>query len=283
MKPPPPPPYALFLAAAMLLTSATCVCSANHCPNCGSTAVPYPLSTGPLCGDQLYKIRCNAGSLLFDTVNSSYPIVSIDPLSQRLVIQPASLEPNTCVTSDFIHRGIQLNGSLPFSITKSNTVMLLNCSETLLLSPLNCSSTSLCHSYVNRTRTDSVCRNASICCTFTPDSATTSHMIRVHDVGCKAYNSFVNLDPDLPVDKWPDPGVEIEWALPQEPLCGSQGDCDQNSTCGPDPNVEALRRCYCKGGFSWNPIQGACFKNVTCQNHEGCGRSSKTALVAGTY
>ncbi|KAF2296114.1 hypothetical protein GH714_036221 [Hevea brasiliensis] len=64
-------------------------------------------------------------------------------------------------------------------------------------------------------------------------------------------------------------------------LCGSQAGCDGNSTCGPDPNTAGVRRCFCNGGLRWDPIQGICAENVTCQNPEGCGGSSKTALIAG--
>ncbi|KAJ6909673.1 wall-associated receptor kinase-like 20 [Populus alba x Populus x berolinensis] len=68
-----------------------CTFSAKNCPNCGTTPVPYPFSTASTCGDPQYKIRCNSGTLLFDTLNTSYPIMSINPSIQRLVIQPASL------------------------------------------------------------------------------------------------------------------------------------------------------------------------------------------------
>lgn len=252
------PPSPLLFRAALLLTCAVCTFSANRCPDCGSNPVPYPFSTGPTCGDPLYKIRCDAGALVFDSVNNSYPIVSINPSNQRLVIQPASLIANTCVTSDYIHQGLQLNTSLPFNITGDNTVMFLNCTETLLGSPLNCSSTSLCHVYINNSRAEFPCQDGSLCCTFRAGGSTTSYMIRLRETGCRAYTSFVNLNPALPVDRWPNPGVALQWVLPQEPLCGSQVDCDGNSTCRSDPNVSGLSRCYCKGGLRWDPIHGTC-------------------------
>ncbi|KAJ9175765.1 hypothetical protein P3X46_014285 [Hevea brasiliensis] len=271
----------LLFTAALLLTCPMPAFSATRCPNCGSTPVPYPFSTGSSCGDQSYKIRCDAGTLMFDTLNNSYPISSINPSIQRLVIRPASLLPNTCVTSDFVHQGIQMNSSLPFNITGDNTVMFLNCTDSLLSSPLNCSANSLCQLYVNDAGLASPCQDASICCTFKAGGGTTSYMIRVREAGCMAYTSFVNLDPSLPVNRWPSPGVAIQWVLPQEPLCGSQAGCDGNSTCGPDPNTAGVRRCFCNGGLRWDPIQGICAENATCQNPEGCGGSSKTALIAG--
>ncbi|KAJ8747343.1 hypothetical protein K2173_012923 [Erythroxylum novogranatense] len=258
---PTPPPLPSLLMAAILLSSTTSVFSAYQCPNCGPTAVPYPLSTGPNCGDQSYKIRCNSGSLVFDTEINSYPIISINPTNQRLVIQPASLSSNTCVTTDYIQHGLQLNHSLPFNITGSNTVMLLNCSEMVLLSPLNCTLNSLCHTYVEA-RLSPPCCETSVCCTFKAGSSTTEHMIEVRDIGCRAYVSFVDLNPNLPVEKWPSPGVEIQWELPKEPMCGSRADCDQKSTCRPDPNDVGTKRCFCKEGSWWNPFQGVCDQSL---------------------
>jgi hypothetical protein len=252
------PPHRLLLAAILLLRCAMCTFSAKNCPNCGTTPVPYPFSTAPACGDPQYKIRCNSGTLLFDTLNSSYPVMSINPSIQRLVIQPASLLPNTCVTSDYIYEGISLNESLPFNITSDNTIMFLNCTESLLRSPLNCTSTSLCHVYVNSTKGEAPCQAAPICCTFRAGGSSTAHRIMVRDTGCRAYTSFVDLDSVLPVDKWSNPGLAIEWVLPQEPVCGSQADCDGNSTCGPAANLSGVRRCYCTGGLHWDPIQGIC-------------------------
>eukprot|EP00257_Ricinus_communis_P019036 XP_015577901.1 wall-associated receptor kinase-like 20 [Ricinus communis] len=284
MTPPPPPRHLLFTALLLLTFTTITTFSAKPCPNCGTTPVPYPFSTSPTCGDQSYKITCNASTneLMFDTLNNSYPIISINTTIQRLTIQPATLLQNTCVTSDFLHQGIQMNSSLPFNITGDNTVMFLNCSESLLRSPLNCSFTSLCHSYVNNTKSDASCKGASICCTFKAGGGTTAYMIRVRDTGCKAYTSFVNLDPGLPVDKWPNPGVSIQWRLPQEPVCGSKADCDDgNSNCKPDPILSGTRRCFCNSGFVWDPVEGICNKPVTCEGSGGCDGSGQTGLIAG--
>ncbi|KAJ4850299.1 hypothetical protein Tsubulata_025899, partial [Turnera subulata] len=229
----------LLFTAALLLTHLPNAFSATtHCPNCGTTPVPYPLSTSPTCGDPQYRIRCNAGKLMFDTVNNSYPITSINPSTQRLVIQPATLSaPNTCVTWDYSGHGVQLNNSLPFNITGSNTVMFFNCSAMILDSPLNCSSTSLCHVYLNSSngQEKAACRAAPVCCTFRAGGGATAYMIRVRPGGCGAYTSFVNLDAGQPVGQWPRPGLEIQWALPQEP--------STSPTCG-DPHY----RIRCNAG-----------------------------------
>ncbi|KAA8534170.1 hypothetical protein F0562_031637 [Nyssa sinensis] len=271
----------LLLFTAVLLMCAGCATSATRCADCGTTAVPYPLSTGPNCGDQSYKIRCDAGQLRFDSLNNTYSIASITPETQRFVIQPSSFVSNTCVTADLSTQGIQLDSTLPFNVTSSNTIMYLNCSDSLLRSPLNCTSTSLCHTYINGTREASACENAPICCTFRAGGSTTSYSIRVRDGGCRAYRSFVNLDYSLPVSQWPQPGVEIQWVSPQEPLCGTQADCDSNSLCGPDSASSGVSRCYCNSGFHWDPVAGLCAENVTCQNPGGCDDSNRTPLIAG--
>ncbi|KAK9913606.1 hypothetical protein M0R45_037416 [Rubus argutus] len=269
-------PNLRLLAAALLLllTCAWSGLSIQLCPDCGNTTVPYPFSTSPTCGDQSYKISCNAGSLLFDTLNNSYPITSISPSTQRLVVRPSSFVSNTCVTSDMIHQGIQLNESLPFNVTSSNTILYLNCTDTLLRSPLNCTSSSLCHTYVNNTNAVGSCQRAPICCTFRAGGSSTSYMIRVRDSGCSAYTSFVNLDPVLPVNRWPEPGLEIQWVAPREPVCATQADCDGKSVCGSDPLDNGVRRCFCNSGLLWDPVSGSCVD-------DSVGSKDKTGLIAG--
>ncbi|XP_043692276.1 wall-associated receptor kinase-like 20 [Telopea speciosissima] len=254
----------LLLTVAQLLC-AGCSDAAPRCNACGNTSVPYPLSTGPNCGDQSYKICCDAGTLWFDTLNSTYPIESINHSTQRFVIRPASFAGNTCITTDFNSHGIQLDSSLPFNVTSSNTIFFLNCSENLLGSPLNCSSTSLCHTYINATSEAAACEQAGLCCSFRAGGSVTAYSIRVRNEGCMAYRSFVNLDYSLPVSKWPEPGVEIQWKSSQEPICHSQTDCDEgfNSTCQADPSNSGLMRCLCVNGLSWDPISGSCVNSLT--------------------
>ncbi|KAG4975177.1 hypothetical protein JHK87_031998 [Glycine soja] len=281
----------LFLFAGtlllLLLSRATHVSSATSCPPCGNTTVPFPLSTTPTCGDPSYKIRCSSSNtLVFDTLNNSYPIESIDPNAQRFVIRPAPLLTNTCVSTDKVHQGIQLNTTLPFNITSSNTIMYLNCTTTLLQSPLNCSAASACHSYIKATASAAACQGAGpLCCTYRTGGSSNSYMLRVRDSGCSAYSSFVNLNPALPVNRWPEPGLEIQWLSPKETVCGSQQDCDSaTSTCGPDASSAlGIRRCFCNDGLVWDPIQGVCAKKITCQNPGGCDDStSRTAIIAGS-
>lgn len=257
----------LLLLSILLLLSFALSVPPQRCSDCGSTPVPYPLSTGPNCGDQLYKIRCNAGRLFFDSLNNSYPIISISPDIQRLTIQPALFLPNTCISEDLSTEGIHLNPELPFNITSSNTVLFFNCTDILLRSPLNCTSTSLCHTFVNETADANAgvaCGGSQICCTFKAGGSSTSYQIHVRNGGCRAYRSFVNLDYSLPVNRWPQPGLELQWVSPRENICGSQSDCDSDSTCGPDPtSTNGVRRCFCNSGFNWDPIVGVCAQGTS--------------------
>jgi hypothetical protein len=229
------------------------------CPNCGNTSVPYPFSIQDGCGLPEYRIYCNAANELeFKSVNgSSYKIVSINPATMRVVIQPSPLINDSCQTRDMNNHGLQLNESLPFNITSTNTILLLNCDPIVLASLMNCTSTSLCHTYINEAGAAMACRNDSICCAFTAGCSTTSHRLRVHPGGCRAYTSVVNFDPALPARQW-SYGVEMQWVAPLEPSCKTQADCDQNSVCSPD---SGRFRCLCIGNYIWDPVQGNCRKS----------------------
>ncbi|KAG7015985.1 Wall-associated receptor kinase-like 20 [Cucurbita argyrosperma subsp. argyrosperma] len=104
-------------------------------------------------------------------------------------------------------------------------------------------------------------------------------MIRVRESGCSAYTSFVNLNPSLGLLQWPEPGLELQWLSPMEPVCNTQADCDGNAACGVDPSGTGLKRCLCNSGFQWDPIAGICSQN-TCHDPDGC-KKSRTALIAG--
>ncbi|GAB4849630.1 hypothetical protein Ancab_004425 [Ancistrocladus abbreviatus] len=234
-----------------------------RCGDCGPMAVPYPLSTSPSCGDQSYKVRCSAGMLWFDNLNgSSYEITSISPQTQSLTIRPAGFLGSNCITTDFQCGGIRLDDNLPFSISSSNTVIKLNCSDQLIaVSSMNCSSNSVCYKYIrDNAAAEARCNVEPKCCSYTTGGSKTAYGIELGNDSCSAFVSFVNLQDDLPVSHWPIPGVEIEWELPREPICRSPSDCQNltNSTCLPDPKSKGLNRCFCNAGFLWDPINGIC-------------------------
>ncbi|KAL4352837.1 hypothetical protein GQ457_06G006790 [Hibiscus cannabinus] len=260
-----------------------CAAALVRCGNCGRIPVPYPLSTGPNCGDQAYKIRCTAGELWFDALKGSYMIISISPLTQRIILRPPSFLAKTCISGDIGMQGIQLDDNLPFNITGSNTIMLLNCTDAMLhlQAPINCTSTSICHNYIKDNAAE--CMRTPLCCVFKTGGSQTAYVVRIHDGGCLAYQSFVNFDTVNPPKKWPEPGLEIEWELPQEPVCKTQLDCKNllHSSCASDPMNVGSTRCLCKKGFTWDPINGLC-RSAKCRPGKRCKKQKKlTVLICG--
>ncbi|KAK8563800.1 hypothetical protein V6N12_035936 [Hibiscus sabdariffa] len=259
------PPLLILLTVAMLFsTDCSTVMAFKVCPNCGRNLVPYPLSTGPDCGDPWYKVRCNEGKLWFDAFNgSSYEISSINPMTQTLVIHPPGFAEKKCVAADYATQGIRLDENLPFNITSANTVMIMNCSVAVLQEyiALNCSSTSVCHEYIRANpEANANCGALPFCCWYATGGTMHEYRIRVRPERCSAYQSFVNLNMSSPVSEWPTPGLEIQWLPPREPECKLPVDCNglANSICLPDPENAGQRRCLCKPGFQWDSIHGIC-------------------------
>ncbi|CAL5350827.1 unnamed protein product [Camellia sinensis] len=240
--------------------------SQKTCPNCGSIQVPYPLSTNPNCGDPDYSIRCDPLShkLFFDGLNgSSYLILRIMEAFQRIVVQPAPWLPGTCVTQDMpVSEGLWLNQTLPFNITSSNTIFLFSCSPRLLISPLNCTSSSLCHLYlessghVDKKRALQCASSLDPCCTFLAGGTPSAYKIRLHSSGCRGFRSILHLDPEKPPNQWEE-GLEIQWAPPPEPACKTQLDCSGASKCSPTGENNVFR-CLCNSGYYWNHSLSTC-------------------------
>ncbi|KAL3585921.1 hypothetical protein D5086_012788 [Populus alba] len=252
----------------------SCFCSSQKtCPNCGSIQVPYPLSTHSTCGDPNYHLRCDSHSqkLYFDAMNgSSYLVLRIMGSFQRMVVQPSPWVPasSACVTQDMVvSEGLRLNQTLPFNLTFSNTIFLYNCSPRLLLAPLNCTPSSLCHRYLessghvdkNRALKCAGSPDLSPCCTFVAGGMPSAYRIRLHDSGCKAFRSILNLDPEKPASQWEE-GLEIQWASPPEPICNSKLDCSGPSKCSP-AGRSGLSRCLCNRGYYWDHVRGTCLRN----------------------
>ncbi|MBA0830346.1 hypothetical protein Goarm_014885 [Gossypium armourianum] len=274
--------FSMLIFMVVLLSVAGCATALVRCGNCGRIPVPYPLSTGPNCGDQAYKIRCTAGALWFDALKGSYTIISINPMTQRMVLQPPSLLGNSCISSDISTQGIQLDDNLPFNITSSNTILLLNCTDAMfhLQAPINCTSTSICHYYIKDNA--AACMRSPICCVFKTGGSQTAYVVRIHDRGCLAYQSFVNFDTVNPPKKWPQPGLEIEWALPLEPACKAPMDCKNlfHSKCLADPANVGTTRCLCNKGFTWDPVNGLC-RSTKCRPGKRCKKQKKQIVLIG--
>ncbi|KAG2329053.1 hypothetical protein Bca52824_000233 [Brassica carinata] len=278
--------FTLFL----LLSFSSTAESFKRCPNCGSTRVPYPLSTGPGCGDPDYKIRCdNRGSLWFDTLNgSTNPIKLIDPSGQRFVLVPPGFERNTCVSVDIKSHGIQLDPNLPFNVSSSNTVIIMNCTKDgldgYMSQGFNCSDNSLCHKFLNgNPEARAKCRGVSSCCWYkTGASVNTYKVYRARTDKCTAYQSYMNLDLTMPVSKWGEPAVEILWEAPREPVCKIPGDCTDlvNSVCSVDPKSLGQKRCLCKKGLQWDSVNAVC-EVKRCAEGKKCKRRSNLPLIGG--
>nr|GMD10741.1 wall-associated receptor kinase-like 20 [Ipomoea batatas] len=194
----------------LVFLSLTSVIAYGNCPKCGTMNVPYPLSTGDNCGNPSYRVYCNNGVLNFlSEMGFYYKIQSIDPSASRLIISPPVILTNTCMSSDLSLGGLSIDQNSPFNISSRNTVMLLNCSEGILLSPLNCSSSSPCRLFegVGEGRG---CGD-TLCCSYLKDASMTSHRIRARVGGCTAYTSVVDLNPgDVNVHAW-HYGIELQW------------------------------------------------------------------------
>lgn len=189
----------------------------------------------------------------------------------RMVVQPSEYLPDTCVTQDMpLSEGIWLDQTLPFNITSSNTIFLFNCSPRLLVSPLNCTPSSLCHRYLENsghvpTNLASKCASeVRPCCTFLAGGLPSAYKIRLHSSGCRAFRSILHLDPGKPANEWVE-GLEIQWSLPSEPVCRRQLDCLKNSKCL-SAGSNGLFRCLCNRGYYWDNSLGACSREKRNSN-----------------
>ncbi|XP_062115152.1 wall-associated receptor kinase-like 20 [Humulus lupulus] len=275
----------LFFLLCLIITIPHSTSSQKTCPPCGSIQVQYPLSTNINCGDSSYSLRCDTNSqkLYFDALNgTSYVVLRIMAEHQRLVVRTSPWLPGKCVTQDMVlSEGLRLNQSLPFNVTSSNTIFLFNCSPRLLVSPLNCTPSSLCHRYlessghVDTNRAFQCAGDLDPCCTFIAGGMPSAYKIRLHSSGCKAFRSILHLDIEKPASQWEE-GLEIQWAPPQEPLCRTQLDCLGHGPSKCSSNGEnGVYRCFCQKGHQWNPSLGVCKRNK-----KGSSKASLTLKVS---
>ncbi|XP_016485854.1 wall-associated receptor kinase-like 20 [Nicotiana tabacum] len=195
----------------VFLFSLTWVSAVPECPECGNMDVPYPLSTSDECGNPSYRIHCKNGILEFLSAEGIYyKILSINPNASRLVISSPLMQKDTCHSFDLSVGGLRIDENSPFNISSRNTVMLLNCSERILLSPLNCSLNSPCRKFENEIKG---CRD-TVCCSYLKVASKASHRIRVRVGGCTAYTSVVDLKAGDSINAW-QYGVELQWISPK--------------------------------------------------------------------
>ncbi|KAG9459518.1 hypothetical protein H6P81_004026 [Aristolochia fimbriata] len=205
------------LVMVVMAASSSCGGTRVVCPRCGGMEVPYPLSTQDGCGEPNYRIHCNdneeKGSLELQfksQVEYYYKILHIDVTRSRMVIETPEIRSDACYSSDLKQGGLKLDDGLPFNISSRNTVMLFNCSDSILLSPLNCSGASPCRLFERAVPEGRGCAN-SLCCSFLKDASITAHRIKVRLGGCTAYTSVVDLRRSDSPETWMY-GVELQWS-----------------------------------------------------------------------
>ncbi|XP_040371489.1 G-type lectin S-receptor-like serine/threonine-protein kinase At4g03230 isoform X3 [Rosa chinensis] len=88
--------------------------TARSCGSCGTNLIPYPLSTGPKCGDvTYYSFHCNisTGQLSFEAPSGTYHVTSINADTQTFVIQ--ANDADECRDKKFL----KLIQSSPYNVT----------------------------------------------------------------------------------------------------------------------------------------------------------------------
>lgn len=134
-----------------------------------------------------------------------------------------------------------------------------------MISPLNCTSSSLCHrylensGYVDKKRALQCASGLDPCCTFLAGGTPSAYKIRLHTSGCRGFRSILHLDPEKPPNQWEE-GLEIQWAPPLEPPCQNPLDCSGASKCSPTSENSTLFRCLCRKGHYWNYTLSTCSK-----------------------
>ncbi|OMO84802.1 S-locus glycoprotein [Corchorus capsularis] len=90
----------------------------RNCETCGMHLVPYPLSTGPGCGDPMYSsFYCNNNTDQLSFMGN-YNVIRVDPEARTFVIQIPSKEADSCDAIQSSRSTIlQLNQSSPFNVT----------------------------------------------------------------------------------------------------------------------------------------------------------------------
>ncbi|XP_021633771.1 G-type lectin S-receptor-like serine/threonine-protein kinase At4g03230 isoform X2 [Manihot esculenta] len=93
----------------------------RNCEPCGTSLIPYPLSTGSNCGDPMYlNFYCDnsTGELKFKASTGTYNVTSVNPNTRTFVIQ--AIEARSCYARN--SAVLELDPSLPYKINCSNEV-----------------------------------------------------------------------------------------------------------------------------------------------------------------
>nr|XP_011460146.1 PREDICTED: G-type lectin S-receptor-like serine/threonine-protein kinase At4g03230 [Fragaria vesca subsp. vesca] len=109
----------------------------RDCKPCGTTMIPYPLSTGPDCGDPMYfHFNCNTltGQVSFMEPNDAFRVISITPSTQKFVLQGLPAKKLDSCDSRSRAKTLPLNPSSRFKISSWCNADLGNISSEVLSS-----------------------------------------------------------------------------------------------------------------------------------------------------
>ncbi|KAF2303513.1 hypothetical protein GH714_018896 [Hevea brasiliensis] len=93
--------------------------TSRNCGTCGANIIPYPLSTGPNCGDPYYfNFYCNisTGQLNFQAPGGTYRVTKINSQMRKFVIQTNDVDSCKAINSNT--KFLLLNQSSPFHVIR---------------------------------------------------------------------------------------------------------------------------------------------------------------------
>ncbi|XVF44495.1 hypothetical protein PTKIN_Ptkin02bG0127900 [Pterospermum kingtungense] len=94
------------------------VSTGRSCETCGTNLIPYPLSTGPKCGDDMYlSFHCNisSGEVTFDGPRGTYRVTNINPETRKFIIQ--TNDANDCKVVNSSENSFPFKQPSPFHVT----------------------------------------------------------------------------------------------------------------------------------------------------------------------
>ncbi|XP_019054724.1 PREDICTED: G-type lectin S-receptor-like serine/threonine-protein kinase At4g03230 isoform X1 [Nelumbo nucifera] len=242
----------------ILVSSSDLELPGKECEPCGSSLIPYPLSTGTNCGDPAYfSFYCNnsTNQLFFNaTKTTSYAVAAINPETRTFLIQPHE---TLCGSQRSFDKDLRFPNT--FYLTNSNTLLFLNCSGHVVPPSFNCTSSNPCYRFMKETPS---CLNSERCCSYTSGNLSSNlNGLSVLSNECSDYTGIVNSYISSPVSSWVE-GMEIGWKPPAEPPCHSDSDCKDwpSSKCRLRETAtrDRKRRCFCNPNFHWDPLTMSC-------------------------
>ncbi|XWS68546.1 hypothetical protein CRYUN_Cryun04dG0099400 [Craigia yunnanensis] len=123
----------------------------RSCETCGTNLIPYPLSTGPQCGDAMYlSFQCNisSGEVTFDAPRGTYRVTSINPETRKFIIQ--TNDANDCKAGNSGDNFFQFKQPSPFQVTSRRNADEVEIGWDPPLEP-TCSSPTDCKDWPNST------------------------------------------------------------------------------------------------------------------------------------